>query len=54
LWNLEKGLSTGDFERWMKWDLGMELLSLKRPRGDPALGTLEYMLRKSSDTGICL
>ena len=31
--NLEEGLSTGDFERWMKGDLGMECLSLKRLRG---------------------
>jgi len=31
--NLEEGSSTGDFERWMKGALGMELLSLKRPRG---------------------
>jgi hypothetical protein len=31
--NLEEGLSTGDFERWMKGALGMERLSLMRLRG---------------------
>jgi hypothetical protein len=30
---LEKGSSTGDFERWMKGALGMESLSLKRLGG---------------------
>jgi hypothetical protein len=33
LGNLEEGLSTGDFESWMKGALGMEHLSLKRLRG---------------------
>ena len=28
--NLEEGLSTGDFERWVKGALGTEYLSLKR------------------------
>jgi hypothetical protein len=27
------GSSTGDFERWIKGTLGVERLSLKRPRG---------------------
>ena len=31
--NLEEGLSTGDFERRVKGDLGTERLSLKRLRG---------------------
>ena len=57
--NLEEGLSTGDFESWMKRALGMGHLSLKRLcggglRGAPSLGTLEDMLRKSPDTGISL
>jgi hypothetical protein len=43
----------------MKGALGMEHLSLKRLRGGASggatsLGTLEYMLRKSPDTGISL
>jgi hypothetical protein len=33
LGNLEEGLSTGDFESWMKGVLGMENLSLKRLHG---------------------
>jgi len=33
LGNLKEGLSTGDFDSWMKWALGMEHLSLKRLRG---------------------
>jgi hypothetical protein len=61
--NLEEGLSTRDFERWMKGVLGVERLSLslKRLRGGglggrgaSSLGTLEDMLRKSPDAGISL
>ena len=57
--NCREGSSTRDFERWMYGALGMECLSLKRfygggLRGAPSLGTLEYMLRKSPDTGISL
>ena len=57
--NLEEGSSTVDFESWMKGSLGMERLSLKKPRegclrggGFPSLGTMEHMLRKAPDTGI--
>jgi len=44
----------------MNGALGMERLSLKRIRGGalgegvPSLGTLEDMLRKAPDMGICL
>ena len=55
------GLSTGNFERWMKGALGMEHVSLKRVCGEslwgggaPALGTLEDTLRKAPDMGISL
>jgi hypothetical protein len=67
LGNLEEGLSSGEFERWMKWSLGMNVslslsLSLMRLRGGgfgwgggaPSLGTLEDMLRKAPDRGISL
>jgi hypothetical protein len=61
LGNVEKGLSNGDFERWMKGAVGMERLSLKRLSGgvargggDPSLETLEDMLRKAPDTVLSL
>jgi len=49
LGNLEEGLSTRDFESWMKRALGTEHLSLKRFHGGgrggaSSLGTLEDML----------
>jgi len=40
LGNLEDDTSTGDFERWMKGALGMELLSLKRLHGGGLEGEL--------------
>jgi hypothetical protein len=40
LGNLEEGLSTRDFKRWMKEVLGMELLSLKRFSGGGLGGEL--------------
>ena len=58
--NLEEGLSTGDFESWMKGAVKEERLSpLKRQRGggiggSSSLGTLEDMLRKSPDAGTSL
>jgi len=59
---MEKGPSTGNFERWMKGALGLELLSLKKicgrglrgGEGAPSLGTLEDILRKALDTVISL
>jgi hypothetical protein len=42
LGNLEGGSSTGDFERWMKGALGMELLSLKRLSVEGLKGGLLY------------
>jgi hypothetical protein len=33
LWNLEKGSSTADFEKWMKGALWMRHLCLQRLRG---------------------
>jgi len=38
LGNLEEGLSTGKFERWMKGALGMEHLSPKRLHGEGLRG----------------
>jgi hypothetical protein len=38
LGNLEEGLSTWDFESWMKRALGMEHLSLKRLCGESLVG----------------
>jgi len=54
LGNLEEGLSTGDFERSMKAALGMEFLSLKRPRGGGLMGSsfTGDPGRKSPGTGI--
>jgi len=40
LGNLEEGLSTGNFERWMEGALGMEHLSLKRLCGGGLGGEL--------------
>jgi hypothetical protein len=40
--NLEVGLSTGYFERWMKGYLGMEHLSLKRLSAEGLWGGLLY------------
>jgi hypothetical protein len=40
--NLEVGLSTGYFERWMKGSLGMEHLSLKRLSAVGLWGGLLY------------
>jgi len=60
LGNLEEISSTGDYERWMKGAVGMELLSLKGFRGGGLgvgiffTGTLEDMLRKAPYTGISL
>jgi hypothetical protein len=34
--------STGNFERWMKWSLGMGLLSLKRLTAEDLEGGLLY------------
>jgi hypothetical protein len=39
LGNLEEGLSTGDFESWMKGTLGMVHLSLKRLLGGSIRGS---------------
>ena len=49
LGNLE-GLSTGDFERWMKGDLGWSF-SEEAPWRGPSLRTLEDMLRKAPHMG---
>jgi hypothetical protein len=38
--NLEEGLSTRDFDSWMKGALGMERLSLKRLHGEGLGGGL--------------
>jgi hypothetical protein len=46
LGNPEEGLSTGDFERWMKGTLGMELFSLSFWRG-----SVEWASGGSSFTG---
>jgi hypothetical protein len=40
--NLEGGLFTGDFVRWMKGDLEMRHLSLKRPSTEDLAGGLLY------------
>jgi hypothetical protein len=55
--NLAGGSFTGDFERWMKWAVGVERLSLREfcegnLEGAPLLGTLEDVYRKALETGI--